>query len=144
MLTEEQRKISYRNKIKDIVIDQTKLKSVYGEDIEQLFKANSGGSVIQISMDKFNKIYGGGDEEEKNPFAAQVTRKPFAHNQICNEKRFDNIDLMPDILTKTKNPCVNIAFDKQVGRDCSKNDFFVQPQKCLIAPGFYEAKFGMT
>ena len=45
-------------KIKRIVIDQNKLKQTYGEDIEQFFLTGPVEEVIQMDLDKFNKIYG--------------------------------------------------------------------------------------
>ena len=52
------RKQAHQMRIKDIVVDQTRLKRTYGEDIQQFFESGPIDNVINIDVAKFNKIYG--------------------------------------------------------------------------------------
>lgn len=51
------------------------MKRTYGAEIENLFQSGPSEDLIVFDMAKFNRIYGD-DNEKKNTFASQTSRKP--------------------------------------------------------------------
>ena len=55
-------KLAHRNRIHEIVQEQTRLKNTYGEKINDIVKEKIGKNAISINMKQFNKIYKADDD----------------------------------------------------------------------------------
>ena len=101
------------NHVTDIIKLQNSLKSTYGPEIKKLVNPGKVGTMIDLDKSQFEKMYG---VEKKQDFEKQKARKFDMINEL-NEKRFESINLLPDISTRNNVVSGYMSFEQQVSRE---------------------------
>ena len=60
-----------------------------------------------------------------------------------NEKRFEQVELLPAISTKNKELSINMSFDKQVSREQFNRVFLQKQEDHKVAPDAYNASYNL-